>query len=317
MRIDVASPDRDHAESASRFVSLSALPLGHAWRVRGIDESHVMTLSTLHGSLPPIVVSRADMTIIDGAHRVASARRLGLHVIAAEFFDGDRLEAFGEFVRRNAHGGLEVAAEDRRDGVLRALASAPEWSDRRVAQLCGVSPKMVARLRRGRSSPQAGAEIERRVGRDGRARPVRPTHERAKIAELIRRKPSASLRAIATELGVSPETVRSVRREQAVDRGPRSPSRVDRGGDDRTTQRLEPRVAEDAAAWREDKALSATPEGVSFVEWFESTAVTVAPCRVDDVPLSRVYEIADEARRRARFWIDLADSLESRTRRRR
>ena len=99
---------------------------------------------------------------------------------------------------------------ERRDAAEDLLRTHPEWSDRRVAELCGVSPKTVAQLRselpgRGEDEP------EMRVGRDGRARPVDAAARRALVAAALEERPDASLRAIARSVGVSPETVRSVR----------------------------------------------------------------------------------------------------------
>lgn len=293
--------------------ALSALPVGHRWRVRGIDEAHVTTLAASYGSLPPVVLARSDLTVVDGAHRIAAARRLGMHAIVAELFDGDVLDAFGEFVSRNATHGLALTPDDRSCGVLGVLAVEPAWSDRRVAQLCGVSPKQVARLRRVASPSCAGAG-EKRIGRDGRARPVDPIAVRDRIVDALHDEPRASLRTIAQRLGVSPETVRRVRQRMVAAGADGLPgSDADPG---ERWRRVEPNVARASggALWCSDNAFESTPDGLSFVAWFESTAVSTDRPPVDDVPLSRVYVVADEARRRARFWSDFADSLEQRTR---
>ena len=210
--------------------------------------------------------------------------------------------------------GLALTSEDPRCGVLRVLSTEPTWSDRRIGQICAVSPKMAARLR-SNDATTTNTTADKRVGRDGRARPVHPGAMRGPIAEAIECDPSASLRAIASQLGVSPETVRSVRKECSVysNEPPMARSAVDDG----PVQRFLPRHGEVAAAGRIDNAFHSTSEGMTFVEWLDSTSVGQSGCRVDDVPLSRVYEIADEARRRASFWPRFADSLEARTRRRR
>jgi len=317
--VELGSVSAPHGlASEPELAALSALPVGHAWRVRGLDEAHVAALAASYGSLPPVLVRRGDGTIIDGAHRVAAARRLGMTTIAAEWFDGDYLEAFEAFVTRNTVDGLELTVDDRKQGVLRVLVAAPRWSDRRVAELCGVSPKLVARLRCDGTPPHE-SDRDKRIGRDGRARPVRPGAMRGKIVELLEQEPTASLRTVASRLGVSPETVRSVRRQIGMqDHLEREPTAV-RALDPMAIERLLDlyRHREVPAPWRGDNAFESTAEGVSFVDWFESTTVNDGGSRVDEVPLSRVYDIADEARRRARYWSDFAESLEQRTRRRR
>jgi hypothetical protein len=305
--------------SEPQLVPVSTLPVGHAWRVRGLDDAHVAALAASHGSHPPVLVRRGDSTIVDGAHRVAAARRLGMYAIAVEWFDGDYLQAFEEFVQRNTTHGLELTVEDRKQGVLRVLGAAPSWSDRRVAQLCGVSPKLVARLRSGSTRHNEGSDRDKRVGRDGRARPVRPGAMRGKIAELLEREPTASLRAVASRLGVSPETVRSVRRQIGLQGHLAQEANVVHPYDDLAIEKLLflQRHREAPTPWLHDNAFESTAHGVSFVDWFEATTVNDGGSRVDEVPLSRVYDIADEARRRARYWADFAQSLEQRTRRRR
>ncbi len=295
-------------------VRLATLPVGHAWRADGLDEARIVMLAGSLDSTPPIVVNRRDMTVVDGAHRVAAARRRGTGTLAVEWFDGTELEAFAEFLHRNSQRGLPVTLADRCRGVQRALRVQAGWSDRRIAHLCDVSPKLVARMRGDHAAPG----IEKRVGRDGRARPVRPGAMRDQILQALKSEPDASLRVIASRLGVSPETVRTVRRELHDDAPQVPPSRLVGALADLAEQRrwlLQPIPA--PAPWRDDQAFHSTEEGVSFVEWFDATSVDGAERRLDEVPLSRVYEIADEARRRAAFWSTLADDLERRTRNRR
>ena len=77
-----------------------------------------------------------------------------------------------------------------------------------------------------------------------------------------------------------------------------------------------PSVADGARepdVWRADAALASTKDGEDLLEWFERTAVSELDLDwVDKVPLSRVYEISDEARRRAETWLQFARALENR-----
>ena len=87
-------------------VPLSRLGVGSAFRSGGLCPEQVDCLVALGGAWPPILVSRDDLTVIDGAHRVAAARRMGMARLEAELFDGTPDEAFVEFVRRNVTHGL-------------------------------------------------------------------------------------------------------------------------------------------------------------------------------------------------------------------
>jgi transposase-like protein len=288
-------------------------------RVEGLDARHVATLAELDGVWPPIVVRREDRSVVDGQHRVAAARRLGLACLQVRWFDGSAEDAFVEFVRCNVGHGLPLGLAERRSAAGRILRSHPERSDRGVASVCGVSPKTVARLRGelARTAKQDGPA--RRVGRDGRVRPVDPAELRARITEELARRPEASLRSIAAAVGSSPETVRSVRRKlRAAERGSESdpePTTVDT---EATVLGLLERRARVAHRLQGDHAFATRDGGSEFIEWFDATAVEPPDgwAHLGTVPRSRIYEVADEARRRARFWGDFADSLEGQVRRR-
>jgi hypothetical protein len=119
--------------------------------------------------------------------------------------------------------------------------------------------------------------------------------------EALHAQPSASLRAIAATVGVSPETVRLVRLNLAS--LPESAPTVSEVS----------AIPEEPAAWRTDTALTSCEEGEDFLTWFERTSMLQEDVRrVRTVPLSRVYEIADEARRRSDRWLQFASALEAR-----
>ena len=68
-------------------------------------------------------------------------------------------------------------------------------------------------------------------------------------------------------------------------------------------------------AWGSDSALQSTDSSRSFAVWFSRTDVDDEWLRyVRELPLSRTYDIADEARQRARKWMKIAEAVESRAR---
>jgi ParB-like chromosome segregation protein Spo0J len=287
-------------------VEVRDLIIDTSFRSSGMCAEHVERLVEAGGSWPPVLVGRVDNVVIDGAHRVMAARRLGLVRLDAVLFDGGRDDAFVEFVRRNVSNGLVLTLAERKLAAERILAAHCSWSDRRVAELCALSPKTVGRVR-ATSCPieeDPHSDSARREGRDRRLRPLRRGPVRARVVEALQARPDASLRAIAAEVGVSPETVRSVRLALA------DVAEVDREGEcsDSTSA---------APPWREDAALASSEHGEHFVTWFERTAVGLEDLEwVPHVPLSRVYEIADEARRRSDTWLRFARVLETRSGRR-
>jgi hypothetical protein len=255
--------------------------------------------------------------VIDGAHRVAAARLLGLVRVDASLFSGGPDEALIEFVRRNVHHGLPLTLRERKWAAGRVLGVHPDWSDRRIAGLCALSPKTVGRLRAvsDECQPEEVPQLDTRVrlGRDNRLRPVNSVSVRARVAEAIRQQPDASLRSVAAAVGVSPETVRSVR--LSLTSGALQ--------HDTAAEPIADVVVDDAVAADIDtsdvrRGLAVVPDDAplpaDFAAWFERTAVVAAQCPhwAEVVPTHCLEEIAAQARGRADTWLDFARLLDTR-----
>jgi ParB-like chromosome segregation protein Spo0J len=282
-------------------VRLQDLRLGRSRRERGLDAGHVQVLKELEGRWPPIVVSRADGSVVDGLHRVHAALGVGLAHLPCVFFTGDEGEAYAEFVRLNTAHGLPLSLAERESAAGRILASHPEWSDRRIAATCALAPGTVGRLR---CATGPDGQLATRVGRDGRRRPVDHRALRQRIADALRAQPGASLRRVAALVGTSPATVRSVRAElvRAEGEPAQGPLRA---------------VPDHPPGWSPDDALLSTDAGARFATWFGRTAVGDEwRAHLGGIPFGRIYDIADEARRRAGYWSEFARALETRSSRR-
>jgi ParB-like chromosome segregation protein Spo0J len=175
------------------WIELKALKSGVSPRQHRLDRGHVVALAELEGRWPPILVGRKGRRVIDGHHRVAAARMMGWNTIAGVIFDGTAGDAFVEAVRRNVKHGLPLTIEERKAAARRLLGDHPEWSDRRIAQVCALTAHSIGRLR----ATCGAVEVECRVGRDGRRRPVHADSNRVRILEAVQANPEASLRAIA------------------------------------------------------------------------------------------------------------------------
>jgi len=143
----------------------------------------------------------------------------------------------------------------------------------------------------------------------------------------IEEHPSASLRSVAMSVGVSPETVRSVRLSLAQGAGQRSdlPSAapaaevlaaakvaaVEVPAVDVLAEHVVEAPTSQATAT--DARANTASEG--FGVWFARTGVDASDCArwVGAVPAGGLAEVVREARRRSRQWSDFADALESRT----
>jgi ParB-like chromosome segregation protein Spo0J len=281
-------------------------------RLGPLDGRHVAALAEVPDRWPPIVVAGASMVVLDGVHRVAAARRRGLASITGHLFAGDDDEAFVVAVRGNAEHGMPLSLAERSRAARRLLDRSPERSDRAIGQICGLDHKTVGRLREGQRRPTG--EIPRsdmRVGQDRRARPMDVAALRTRIAAAVSEAPEESLRHIARRVGASPETVRDVRARLSRGDDP-VPSGV-RGAAAPLLPAAPVRVP--LPPWAADSACRSATEATEFAEWFDVGARAVGWQKfVDAVPLSRAYEIADQARTYADAWRDFAEALERRTR---
>lgn len=191
-------------------VEIDALRPTGSPRLAGERQEHIELLAAVPTPLPPIIVHRPTMRVIDGFHRLRAARLRGDTTIAARFFDGDESDAFVLAVQLNVTHGLPLALPDRQSAAERIIASHPHWSDRRVASVAGIAPGTVGEIRRRLGSGAADPEA-RRLGQDGRMRPLDGTAGRLRAGELLAEEPGLSLRQVARAAGISPETVRDVR----------------------------------------------------------------------------------------------------------
>lgn len=152
-------------------ISIDSIDISGALRVRAEDSAHIKVLAGTGTELPPILVHRQTMRLIDGAHRLEAAKSKGASLIRARFFDGTEEEAFVLAVRANIAHGLPLSIVERKTAALRIMRMYPMWSDRRVAEVTGLDHKTVGAVRRLSTGevPQTG----HRLGRDGRLRRVR------------------------------------------------------------------------------------------------------------------------------------------------
>lgn len=158
------------------------------------------------------------MRVVDGMHRLMAAVLRGRESIEVEFFDGNAEDAFLRAVEMNVLHGLPLSHADRRAAAGRIMASHPYMSDRAIARAAGLGARTVATLRR--RSTEAAPQLNARVGRDGKVRPLSGVEGRQRAAELIAERPLASLREVARLAGISPTTVSDVRRRLARGESP-------------------------------------------------------------------------------------------------
>jgi hypothetical protein len=115
------------------LVPVGAVRIAGSPRSAGESLEHIRTLADITADLPPIIVHRKSMRVIDGVHRLRAARLRGQPRIAVRFFDGNDNDAFVLAVRTNVAHGLPLSLADRKAAAAQIVASHPHWSDRMIA----------------------------------------------------------------------------------------------------------------------------------------------------------------------------------------
>ena len=325
--------------SMSEVVSVPILSLypGESPRLKGEDKVHIARLAEMEAPLPPILVDRRTRRVIDGMHRLMAASLLGRETIDVVFFDGSDADVFLRAVQENVAHGLPLSLTDRRAAAERIIATHPHMSDRAIGRTTGLAAKTVAAIRR--LSNEYKPQLNSRVGRDGRVRPLDSGEGRRRAAELLTGQPDASLRDVARVAGIAPATVLDVRKRLergqspvpgksaasgATDNGART--RADGGGAFPPAPRSGPRPTPRSAA---DPGLAATVEkllrdpslrnneqgkGMLRLLHVNAMGVEQLPGVAATVPPHCVTIVVQLARQYAKMWQDFAWELDGRAR---
>lgn len=308
-------------------------------RTTGADDRHVRALAELDVPLPPVVVHRPTKRVLDGVHRIRAAELRGESDVEVRYFDGGEEEAFLLAVQLNSVHGKPLSVDDRTAAARRIIASHPHWSDRRIASVTCLSAKTVAVLRG--CSTGDGPQSNKRVGLDGRARPLRPAEGRLHAGELLAQDPNLSLRELARRAGVSVATASDVRQrflqgrallpprlqggERAEGGGPRPRGHDDddgprgtgatgglngTGGSGGAGRSPSPALLE---SLRRDPSVRHSESGRRFLQLLSLHPAGPSGWQklVHDVPAHRADVVARIARDYAEAWLHVARVLES------
>jgi hypothetical protein len=331
---DSADPMNMVEQLPAVSVPVNSLVPGFHLRLTGTDAAHVRLLADAAGSvrLPPILVQKRGARIIDGMHRVEVAKLRGEWTINARVVDCTDEEALVLAVKSNTLHGLPLTRADRISSAKRILGTNPDWSDRKVAMITGLSAKSIASLR---NSSVVDAQFQgKRLGRDGKRRPVVAAEGRRRAAEYINDHPEASLREVARETDVSLGTVHDVR--EKIRRGMYRDMTEPRRGEEQAVRSSAQEAAvsplqsamsahgriraEDGqrAAWPAisvklsgDPALRYTDGGRAFLRWMAQHAMQADEWRefADAIPQRWLKDVWQLAATMSNEWREFAEQL--------
>jgi hypothetical protein len=302
---------------------------GHSPRREGVLEEHVRLLLEGAAPLPPIIVHRPTMRVIDGMHRLRAAVVRGESEIEVRWFDGDERDVFALAVHTNVTHGLPLSHADRRAAARRIIASHPHWSDRMIASIVNLAPTTVRTVRRQAAAERAASDV--RVGLDGRTRPASTATRRLRASELLRENPSLSMRELAKITGLAPSTVLDVRNRlrAGLDPVPVRRGRGEAAGDSAAEETAEENADEVDAGivappidhakvlrnLQKDPSLRYTVAGRTVLRWLE--LLPIDPDKrttvIDLLPPHCLDLVAALAGRQAETWHSFAEELGKRT----
>jgi hypothetical protein len=293
----------------------------------GEDIEHIRTLAETEQPLPPILVHRPTMRVLDGIHRVRAVELRGEREIEARLFDGDEARSFVLAVHANIAHGLPLSLADRKAAATRIMDYYPQWSDRAIGAVTGLAHQTVAAIRK-RPTGRVD-QLDARLGRDGRLRPRDSAGSRDLASKMLAENPGASLREIARATHMSPETVRKVRaeltrndgavRQQDRDPDPGAGSAA-RGRPPKWQPSCVPAPLNEAPAWqalRADPAFRSTETGRSLLQMLSAYSALQQHGQqlIDNVPVHCISMVAAAARACAQAWHDFADRVEGHSQR--
>jgi ParB-like chromosome segregation protein Spo0J len=307
-------------------VHISLLLPGESPRLEGPDEAHITRLAEVEGPLPPILVDRRSMRVIDGNHRLKAAVLQGSATIDVVYFEGTEADAFLYAVQANVAHGLPLSLADRRAAALRITVSHPHMSDRLIAEAAGLGSTTVAAIRH--SSAGMAPQPSARIGKDGKLRPLDGAEGRHRAAALMAEHPQNSLREVARSAGVSPATASDVRRRlergeepvptrPAADDGspPRGPAAIQMAR--RAQQATQPDPVAAIEKLLRDPSLRYRESGRQLLLLLQYNAVGVrkwADLIASAPPHCRPL-VGQLAKQYAQMWAELAQELDERARR--
>lgn len=321
----------DGWRSQAQLIKIKSLLPSDSPRSRGTDPEHVKRLAEIETGLPPIIVRKDTLQVIDGAHRIEAAKLQGCEEILAVFFEGTDAEALVLSIEANTRHGLPLSLTDRKKAAQRLLTLMPNLSDRAIAAKAGLSAGSVRSLRQRSTAQNEQSTV--RVGKDGRARPANSAEARERITGMLLAHPEASTEQLAKDACVSVRMVRGIRRElegkasveatqveasMAQANTATDSSQVERSGrprrDSQTGRPTVPKsvkVDEITARLLADRRIQVAPGGRNFVEWLRRHALkpNEVSSDLDWLPAEYRADLALIARQSAEEWESLARRL--------
>lgn len=307
-----------HVQTSTTVVPVASLLPSDSPRLDGVNAEHARRLAEIDTDVPPILVHRQTMRVIDGMHRLQAAAHCGRETIEVLFVDAEERDVFVLAVKTNIRHGLPLSHRDRVAAAVRVTRSHPHFSDRLIAELTGLSAKTVAAVRKRSTHDVPGTGD--RVGRDGKVRPLSTALGRELAYRIMTERPAATRRQVARETGLSLGTVQDVQRR--LQRGESPVPEGQRSGHDSGDTTLpgagppasEERLSTLLERLRRDPSLRFSNGGKAVLRLLDSHSIPDETWTrlADLVPRHCAGAVANIARACAASWTRFAERIENR-----
>ena len=293
-------------------------------RADRLNLDHVEAMRPFVDSLPPVTLRPhkrdGHYEIIDGSHRVSAHRRENRAVIDAIVLELDDASAIEVGTKANIAHGRPLVVEDRRRNARRLIAAAPDWSDRRIAESCGLAHATVAGLRpvegSGGQSDHLNRPAPKRTGGDGKSYPTpdAAAANRASAEKIVEENPDVTVSELAEKSGVSKGTASGIKNGKT--RGHlRDVSATD---EERSEVTVADVVVPLPSSWVKTPAAKRSNDGAEFCAWMDRRTIRgsdpdqMVQTYARKVPGELFAQAEAAARVQAGLWADFADAVSAR-----
>jgi hypothetical protein len=138
-----------------------------------LDQEAIEAYAAHLDAMPPVTLfydsSIKTHWVADGCHTIKAYQSRNKTSVPARVQQGSYQDAFHAAARANTTHGLRITNADKQHRVEEALRTWPKFSNRKIAEICGVDEKTVRNLKSTADSPQLEPD-QKTIGRDGKLR---------------------------------------------------------------------------------------------------------------------------------------------------
>jgi ParB-like chromosome segregation protein Spo0J len=108
-----------------------------------LNQQKVAEYADILDQMPPLLVQRNTLKLVDGRNRLEAASRAGIDLVRVDYTDKEGDELIDLAFEMNRDHGIPLSLEERRAAARRKLQRNPEWTQAEIAKWAGLSDRTV------------------------------------------------------------------------------------------------------------------------------------------------------------------------------